>query len=138
MANSNIVVCVLLAFLLVSTITDVAWHKIFNWNTYSGIVTGFVIRFASEGVPGLLDSAAGFLACGLVMLFCFVLFNIGGGDVKLIAMIGAFLGLEKGIETMLWTFVLGSLMGAAYLIWQIGFLRMVRKCIQHLFLAFCA
>ena len=33
------------------------------------------------------------------------MFKVGGGDVKLIAMLGAFLGPEQGITAMLWTFV---------------------------------
>ncbi len=45
------------------------------------------------------------------MLVLFVFFRIGGGDVKLLAMLGAFLGLEQGIETLLWTFVLGGAVG---------------------------
>ena len=35
--------------------------------------------------------------------------QVGGGDVKLIAMLGAFLGPEQGITAMLWTFVCGAL-----------------------------
>ena len=38
----------------------------------------------------------GLAACGLVMLVCFVIFRVGGGDVKLIAMLGAFLDRSKG------------------------------------------
>ena len=38
----------------------------------------------------LLDCVGGLLTCGLLMVVCFVFFpGIGGGDVKLMAMIGA-------------------------------------------------
>jgi prepilin peptidase CpaA len=68
----------------------------------------------------LEEGLKGFGACGLLMLICFVLFNIGGGDVKLVAMMGAFLGLERGLEAMLWTFVVGGAAGLAVLIWRVG------------------
>ena len=72
------------------------------------------------------------------MVFCFVLFDIGGGDVKLIAMMGAFLGYQDGIEAMLWTFILGSAMGIAILIWRFGFWHLVKKSGHHLWLVFRA
>ena len=55
------------------------------------------------------------------MVVCFVVFpGIGGGDVKLMAMLGAWLGWEKGIEALLWTFVLAAAFALIGLIWKIG------------------
>jgi len=134
----------ILLFLLVTvaTITDVARHKIYNWNVYPGIILGFVANgwrtatIAKGGSvwEGLIFSLEGFLACGLIMLVCFVFFDMGGGDVKLIAMMGAFLGVQQGVEAMLWTFVLGSIVGAVIIIWQTGALRLVSKSFQHILL----
>ena len=123
---------ILLAFLLVATYTDLREHKIYNWNTYPGILAGLILNAAQNGWDGAVQSALGFLVCGFVMLLCFVLFNVGGGDVKLIAMMGAFLGLEQGVEGMLWTFVLGAVMGTAIVIWRLGFLSILRNTLQHL------
>lgn len=133
-------VILLLGLVAVASFTDVTRHKIYNWNVYPGIVLGFVARGISavqQGETlwsGLRFSLEGFLACGLIMLVCFVFFDMGGGDVKLIAMIGAFLGLRDGIEAMLWTFVLGSIAGATLLIWRIGVVRMLSKTWQHFLL----
>jgi len=124
----------LLAFVFVAAVTDIARHKIYNWNTYTGIVVGLIAHLVVGGWPGLEESIVGFVVCGLLMLVCFVLFNIGGGDVKLIAMMGAFLGLEKGIEATLWTFVLGGIVGVACWIWQVGFLNLAKQTLQHLIL----
>jgi prepilin peptidase CpaA len=133
-----IVIAVLLGLLIVATVTDVSRHKIYNWTTYPGIAAGLVLNFGDAGWTGLQDALAGFFACGFLMLVCFVLFNIGGGDVKLIAMMGACLGLERGIEALLWTFVLGAIMGTVLLIWQIGFVRILVKTIEHLKFVFKA
>lgn len=121
----------LLSLLAIAAVTDVRRHKIYNATTYPGILAGLAVNWVEAGRPGLEASLAGFAVCFGMMLVCFVLFNIGGGDVKLIGMIGAFLGLEKGVEAMLWTFVLGSIMGAAILIWQIGIGRIVSRTAGH-------
>jgi len=122
----------LLAFLILATITDVRRHKIYNWNTYLGMTAGLLVNAWQDRWMGVESSLLGFLACGFVMLFCFVLFNVGGGDVKLIAMMGAFLGLQKGIEAMLWTFVLGGVCGLAMIIWRHGLLTIIANTFQHL------
>ena len=111
-----------------------ARHRIYNWNTYPGIVLGIAVNTFQTGMDGFQSALAGFLVCGLIMLFCFVLFNVGGGDVKLIAMMAAFLGLHDGIEAMLWTFVLGGLMGTVYLIWHFGAWGILTKAVRHLWL----
>lgn len=135
-----VTVILLLVLVAVAVVTDVARHKIYNWTVYPGIVLGFVLNgvnttLAGESLwSGLRFSLAGFLACGLVMLVCFVFFDIGGGDVKLIAMMGAFLGPKEGVEAMLWTFVLGSVVGAAILIWQLGALHILKKSLHHILL----
>lgn len=135
-----VTVALLVVFLLVACVTDVKFHKIYNWTVYPGIVTGLVVNLWlggwdgswNKGWQGLQESGIGFLVCGAVMLVCFVFFDVGGGDVKLVAMMGAFLGTDAGVESMLWTFILGSIMGVAILIWQLGFVHILRKTAHHL------
>jgi len=142
----------LIVLLLVATFTDVRWHKIYNWTTYPGMLAAGLINLCGAlvlsygdaqrwqpwigwipDVPNpLATSVLGWLACGFVMLVCLVTFQIGGGDVKLIAMIGAFLGLEQGLVTMLWMLVLGGALGLVLLIWQIGIGRLLMKSVRHL------
>ncbi|MEX0717163.1 MAG: A24 family peptidase [Planctomycetaceae bacterium] len=125
--------------LVAATVTDVLRHKIFNWTTYPGIVGGFLANWwfggsagASPGREALETSLLGFFVCGFIMLFCLLFFDIGGGDVKLIAMMGACLGLHQGIEAMLWTFILGAVLGVGMLVWQLGFLRIAGGVWRHL------
>jgi prepilin peptidase CpaA len=65
------------------------------------------------------------------MLVCFVMFRLGGGDVKLIAMIGAFLGLESGLTAMLLTFVLGGCAGLVLLVWRVGPVRLIARVFRQ-------
>ncbi len=119
------ILATLVVLLIVATITDVRSQIVYNWNTYPGIVLGFVLRWVHGALPGLEDSVKGFAVCGGLILLCFVLFNLGGGDLKLIAMMGAFLGFERGVEALLWTLVLGGILGSVVVVWQIGFVNIL-------------
>ncbi len=133
----------MLGFVLVTAYTDARWRRIYNWTTYPGILTalalGGLVSLCGEWKPCQFwlgqvdfgDSLWGLLVCGGSMLICFVFFPIGGGDVKLIAMLGAFLGLQFGIKAMLWTLVFGAAVGVIALIWKIGTLKVLRRFIQY-------
>lgn len=134
-------VYILLLFLTAAVVSDVRTRRIFNWITYPGILAGLLLNGLGDlavmagwaspswmqmwGVIGLGQAVTGFLACGLVMVACYVFFRIGGGDVKLIAMIGAYLGPEDGITAMLWTFVLGACVALSVLVWRVGPVRLL-------------
>lgn len=141
----------LLAFLITASVTDIRWHKILNWTTYPGIVTALVASalatlFGVDSVQGdsqdvtiwgfvpFSDCLVGFFVCGLLMLVCYVFFpgGIGGGDVKLVAMLGAFLGLYAGLEALLWTFIVAGCQAAITLIWKVGAIRLLRKAASKL------
>ncbi len=80
----------------------------------------------------LSDSFSGLAACGFCMLVCFVFFrDLSGGDVKLLTMQGAFLGLWQGVEVMLLTFVLGGAAGLIILIWRVGFWTLLVRCVRQ-------
>jgi prepilin peptidase CpaA len=127
---------VLLAvFVVTAAVTDLVWHKVYNWTTYPGIAAGLIVNLFEKGWEaqgGLEDSLKGFALCGLVMLVAYVFFSVGGGDVKLLAMMGAFLGVEAGLEALLWTFVLGGVAGLALLIWRVGAVRLIVATFRHL------
>jgi prepilin peptidase CpaA len=138
----------LLVLMAVVVWTDVTRHRIYNWTTYPGILAawalnslgdllawgGFVSaeRLQKLGWIALGPSLFGFLLCGGLMLACFVFFRIGGGDVKLMAMIGAFLGPQEGLEALLWTFVLGGCLGLILLIWRVGAWRLMVRVFRQI------
>jgi prepilin peptidase CpaA len=127
----------ILVFVLsgVAAFTDLVYHKLYNWMTYPGIVAALIVAYCEGGLAdrgGLEESIMGLAWCGSIMLVCFVLFNVGGGDVKLIAMLGAFLGPAQGIETMLWTFVLGAIFALGVLVWRVGAWRLFASVSRQL------
>ncbi|HEY3966908.1 MAG TPA: A24 family peptidase [Planctomycetaceae bacterium] len=132
-------VLLLLSFTATAAVTDFRNHKIYNWTTYPGILVAFGVRVVNDVLAGgwngeylgLEDGLKGFAVCGGLMLACFVFFGIGGGDVKLLAMMGAFLGMDRGIEALLWTFVLGGAAGLMILIWRVGLWRLISRTVRH-------
>ncbi len=111
---------IVLILVSIAAWTDLREGKLYNWNTYSGMLIGFTMSLLPESriAPG--DALAGWLVCGFMMLVCYVLLNVGGGDVKLIAMLGACMGLEDGLNAMLWTCTLAAIAATATVIWQVG------------------
>ncbi|MDZ7617906.1 MAG: A24 family peptidase [Patescibacteria group bacterium] len=137
----------LLALLVTATVTDVSRRRIYNGTTYLGMLAALGLNAAGSaavsldwvrpeslarlGWISLGESLLGWLACGAIMLVCFVLFQVGGGDVKLMAMAGAFLGPQRGLEAMLWTFVAGGCLAVIVLLWRVGPLDLARRALRH-------
>jgi prepilin peptidase CpaA len=138
----------LFALLAVAAATDLSRRKIYNSTTYPGMLLGLGLNavatlleqnglLASEqkqnalGQIGFEESLLGLGLCGALMLVCYVSFGVGGGDVKLMAMIGAFMGPQRGLETLLWTFVLAGCLGVVALVWKVGPARLAARAIRQ-------
>lgn len=111
---------IVLILVSIAAWTDLRVGKLYNWNTYSGMLIGLAMSFLPESriTPG--DAFSGWWICGFIMLICYVLMNVGGGDVKLIAMLGACLGLEDGLNALLWTCTIAAIAAVASVIWRVG------------------
>ena len=129
MLLSNPRYSILFGLLLIASISDCRRDKIPNWLTFGG--SAFALMY-SAFVPfstqlGLGWSFGGF-ALGLsFMLPLYILGMMGAGDVKLMAMVGAFLGMTHTLYAVLFVFVLGGLGVLAYALWHHSLLRLVRN-----------
>jgi prepilin peptidase CpaA len=77
---------------LVACITDLRTRRIPNALTFGAALAAFAFGAISAGWSGLGSSLAGWAAGLAVFLPFFLLRGIGGGDVKLMAALGAWLG----------------------------------------------
>ena len=97
-------------------------HQILpNVITLPGIVVGFLFSLFAE--PGWISSLLGIVVGGGVLLAIAEAYyrvrheeGLGMGDVKMLAMIGAFLGWKLVLLTLMLASFLGSLVGVAILI----------------------
>lgn len=118
--------------LLAAVWTDVKAGRIPNQVVFSGLALGILFNTALPGGLGFASSLPGGLglwsalagaAIGLaVMLPMYLLRAMGAGDVKLMAMVGAFLGTEDVLGAILATFLAGGVLSLGYA-WKTGVLR---------------
>ncbi len=74
--------------------------------------------------------ALGALICGLAPLLLFWSGAMGGGDVKLLSMTGAFLGPSVGLEVEVYAFVIIALYAAAKLAYRGRLTAMLGNCLS--------
>ncbi|MBX3329048.1 MAG: prepilin peptidase [Nitrospira sp.] len=111
--------------LLVVAGTDLSHKIIPNAVTFPGIMLGLVC--ATTILPlGFLNSLLGILVGGGILWllawaspYLFGKEGMGGGDIKLLAMIGAFLGWKPALMTIMVGSFLGSLVGVSLIATQV-------------------
>ena len=118
------VAAVLLAALLTLTAIDLAHQIIPDAITLPGIVVGVVASLVNRRVTWV-ESILGVIVGGGLFLAIILLSGggMGGGDMKLAAMLGAFLGWK----IVLMSILIGVLVGGAYGLWLLASGRRGRK-----------
>ena len=106
--------------LLVLFAIDLEHHLLPNAITLPGIVVG--LAFSLLLPPGIVDALIGTLIGGGVLWAIGEVYfratgqeGMGGGDVKMLAMIGAFLGWKLVLVTLVFSSVAGSIIGVLVL-----------------------
>jgi prepilin peptidase CpaA len=134
---------VLMALLLLAMREDVRSHRIPNKLVLVGVVLGLGLNgllpgglgFNSE-VPGGIGwlSALKGLALGIaVLLPIYLLRAMGAGDVKLMGMVGAFLGAGDLIGAVIATFIAGGVMALVVALWSRQLMNMLQNIKLMLF-----
>ena len=116
----SIPVVILILVLLVAVVTDLHSSRIPNWLTFSAMGFALAGHAWLNSVDGLLFSLAG-LGTGLGLFFLFYLAGgIGAGDVKLMAAIGAFVGVY-GVLSCAWlAMIIGGIYAVGAMCYQWG------------------
>jgi prepilin peptidase CpaA len=134
---------VLTVLLLLAMREDVRSHRIPNKLVLVGVVLGLGLNgllpgglgFNSE-VPGGIGwlSALKGLALGVaVLLPIYLLRAMGAGDVKLMGMVGAFLGAGDLIGAVIATFIAGGVMALVVALWSRQLMNMLQNIKLMLF-----
>jgi leader peptidase (prepilin peptidase)/N-methyltransferase len=97
---------------------DLEHHLLPNAITLPGILAGFALSFFTE--PGWVSSLIGIVVGGGVLLAIAEIYyrlrheeGLGMGDVKMLAMVGAFVGWQLTFLTLMMASLAGSIIGVA-------------------------
>jgi len=96
-----------LAIVAIACVTDLRTRRIPNSLTLGGAGLALAYAVFAGGTSGLLGSLAGWATGLAIFLPVFVLGGLGAGDVKLMACLGAWLGMSLA----LWTAAYAALAG---------------------------
>jgi prepilin peptidase CpaA len=91
-------------------VTDLRSRRIPNVLTLSAALAGLVAHWLVDGPGGALFSASGWLVGLFVFLPFFLLRGMGGGDVKLLAALGAWLGPQETLWLAIYTGIAGGVL----------------------------
>lgn len=123
---------VLVAVLAIAVYTDWRWRRIYNWLTLPALLVGLVLSLVFAGTQGLLMSLAGAGCAFVVFLLLFVFGGMGGGDLKLMTAIGAWLGFPLILIDMAYVAIAGGVLGILFAM-QAGVMKQVLSNIYHFF-----
>jgi prepilin peptidase CpaA len=107
-----------LLLLGLSAYWDLKYRKIPNWATLPAIVLGLGLNGLLLGWGGMKASGLGFLVGFGALLVLFILSWMGGGDVKLMAAVGALKGYPFVVSALFYSLIVGVVIGVAMLIWN--------------------
>lgn len=122
--------------LAVASTLDWKYRKIPNWLTLSLIITALFFHTFSGGADGFFQSLLGFFA-GIALLYIpFALGGMGGGDVKLMGAIGAWVGPVAALHVFLLSAVIGAFFSLGEAIRQKRFKATMKSLKERLLFTF--
>ncbi|HXF58585.1 MAG TPA: prepilin peptidase [Candidatus Saccharimonadales bacterium] len=97
---------------------DLQYRRIPNALTLPSVVVALCLHGFMHGVPGLLLSLGGMLVAAALVVPGYALGFTGAGDVKLLAAVGALLGLPAALYAALLSLVLGGILSILLSVWR--------------------
>lgn len=107
----------LLVLLVQATLSDCTQRRIPNWLTLGGAVMTLALQSLETGVTGFMMGLCGWSTGLLLLLPLYLQGGMGAGDVKLMALVGAFLGWPGVWLAVGWSLIAGALLA---ILWVVG------------------
>jgi prepilin peptidase CpaA len=99
-----------LAVAIIACATDLRSRRIPNVLTFGAALAGLVYHAITGGVDAFGQSLLGWFVGALIFIVPFTLRGLGGGDVKLLAALGAWLGPTEAFWLALYTGAAGGVL----------------------------
>ena len=107
-----------LAVISLATILDFVTRRISNYLILIGLAIASILAYVNGGIGALANSFLGSTLGLLVFIYPYIKSLMGAGDVKLMAVVGAFLGPYAVLLTALYASMIGGLIVLAYLLYR--------------------
>ena len=117
MELDTIATLAVMVFTSIALCIDLKCRRIPNWLTVSSAVLGLAYHVASSGVSGLFLSLGGFGTGFGILLILWLIGGGGGGDVKLMGAIGAWLGAFPTLLVFIGSAVFAVVCTIGLLVW---------------------
>ena len=114
---STIAVGLLFVLLALAVGHDIRFRRIPNWLNFSGMAAGLAVSFALGGTAGLKESVLGWGFIAAVAGFFWSAGMIGGGDHKLLMVVGSFIGLTRAIPTLAAIAIFGGVQALGWVLY---------------------
>ncbi len=118
--SNQMLIITMLALLAIALLCHVLTRRIKNKLVVTGLLLGLAGHVWLAGLGGLAFAASGALVGLLCLLPFYISGRLGAGDVKLMAMCGAFLGPLQVAIASIASLLVGGLIGVIWFFWQFG------------------
>jgi len=109
---------VLFGLLAVAVVGDLRRHRIPNTLVLTGMALGLAGQMVAGGVAGLIDGVSGMAVGFGLFLLLYVVGGMAAGDVKLMAMVGAFFTPQQALVITAASLIAGALCGLTLVLWH--------------------
>lgn len=120
---TTVAVLTLVGLLFGAVVTDLRSRRIPNRLVLAGLAMAFFLHAASRAMAthplagfAWWSPLAGILTGGLALMPLYLLRACGAGDVKLMAMVGAFLGAPAAFRAVLFTLLAGGVLSVVFML----------------------
>lgn len=126
-------VAALFVFVAVCLVTDLAERKIYNFVVFFGLSVALVFNIFAQGLYlGATYTLSGFFTGIFLLIIPFIMGGLGAGDVKMLGMVGAFVGHGVVVHVFLASALAGGVLALVVMLKEGGFLKRTKKLLISL------
>ena len=122
-----------LVFLILvpAVICDIRTDRIPNSIIVVGFLTGMIYQSIHHGIYGILQGMASAMIPFIVLFPIFTIRGLGAGDIKLLAVAGTFLSVDKSKHCLIFSLIFGAVFALIKMLYQRNFIERIQYFISY-------